>query len=357
MKKIIIVQDALYLGGIEKSLINFLRKHSNDYDITLLLFNPDSPMVEQVPKNVKIMTIGKLFSIMGYSRGYLKKNYKFGYFVKCILYGFARLFGRRASTRLLWLFCRKIKGFDFALSYAHPLPSTRFNGGAAEFVLSKVKAKDKVCFIHCDWKNAGVQSKRNDKLLKDFDWVACVSNSVRQRLLSMIPELKDKAIVVYNETDEENVRALAKEGTFEYDNNFINIITVARIVEGKGIDRAINALYETGRKDIRYYLIGKGNARERYEQLSREKGLDEQVFFMGEKENPYAYMQEADYLLLPSAHEAAPMVFGEARALNLKIITTDTLSAREMVTARDGIVCENSAKGIENILRGVKKEK
>ena len=64
------------------------------------------------------------------------------------------------------------------------------------------------------------------------------------------------------------------------------------------------------------------------------------VLLLGEQENPYRYMLNADYLLVPSLHEAAPMVFDEANILGLPIISTNTTSASEMV-ASSGILVES----------------
>ena len=65
-------------------------------------------------------------------------------------------------------------------------------------------------------------------------------------------------------------------------------------------------------------------------------------------------MLQADYLLVPSRNEAAPMVFDEASVLGLKIISTDTTSAAEMV-GDGGIVCENSLAGISEVLTSIGK--
>ena len=89
--------------------------------------------------------------------------------------------------------------------------------------------------------------------------------------------------------------------------------------------------------------------------MTIEKGVTKQVFFMGEKVNPYAYMKNADYLLVPSYHEAAPLVFDEAKCLGLKIITTDTVSAKELVGTDYGIVCENEDSALRNVLTLLKK--
>ena len=59
----------------------------------------------------------------------------------------------------------------------------------------------------------------------------------------------------------------------------------------------------------------------------------------------------ADFLLMTSYHEAAPMVIDEAVSLGLPIVTTRTTSTREMVLERNaGWECENTQDGINNVL-------
>jgi len=66
------------------------------------------------------------------------------------------------------------------------------------------------------------------------------------------------------------------------------------------------------------------------------------IILEGVQSNPYRYIKNADFLFVPSIHEAAPMVFDEAACLKVPIITTDTLSAKELVDERNiGIVCKN----------------
>ena len=52
-------------------------------------------------------------------------------------------------------------------------------------------------------------------------------------------------------------------------------------------------------------------------------------------------MINADYLLVPSLHEAAPMVFDEANILGLRIISTNTTSAKEMIDEHSGIIYDD----------------
>lgn len=82
-------------------------------------------------------------------------------------------------------------------------------------------------------------------------------------------------------------------------------------------------------------------------QLINEKGLSNDIDLVGKKNNPFVYIKNADFFLLPSFHEAAPMVYGEAISLGVPVVTTNTISAKELIEERDyGIVCENSEEGI-----------
>ena len=75
------------------------------------------------------------------------------------------------------------------------------------------------------------------------------------------------------------------------------------------------------------------------------------VKLCGEASNPYRYMANADLLVVPSYHEAAPVVFQEARVLNLPVLTTRTASADEMVGTFWGFVAENEDEAFAATLR------
>ena len=58
--------------------------------------------------------------------------------------------------------------------------------------------------------------------------------------------------------------------------------------------------------------------------------------------------------MIPSYHEAAPMVYAEAHCLGVPILTTKTLSAVEMVENEEiGIVCDNNDISIRDALESV----
>lgn len=147
----------------------------------------------------------------------------------------------------------------------------------------------------------------------------------------------------------------SNEDPVTFDKKYLNIITVARPGQEKGHIRVLpglKMLHDRGFL-IKWFLVGvsKKNAPDEFLKKVDENNLDELIVFCGNQDNPYRFMKNADALLVPSIHEAAPMVFDEACILHLPVITTNTVSAIEMVrNSGIGYVCENSEEGIEKAL-------
>lgn len=348
MKKILIINNDLKIGGIQKSLINLLNNLDSEYDISLLLFNYPEEINELIPNNVKLIKSKKIFSILSKTKKELRTS-KGLYLAKVFFVLVSKIFGKEITFKLLGIFQKKIKGYDTVISYSHGTPHKNLFGGSAEFAIYKTIAKEKICFIHCDYVESGTDNKFNRKMYRKFNKIACVSESVKNKFITVLPELTSKAYVVYNFHDKK-VLNLANDNSIIYDSNYINLISVARLSIEKGLDRVIKAIYNSNRKDIRYHIVGSGPEQNNLQTLVKELKLEEQVFFFSETDNPYRYMKNCDYLVVPSYHEAAPLVFDEAKNLGLKIISTATLSAKEMISINEGIICENNDESINKVI-------
>ena len=350
-KKILIVNNNLKVGGIQKALLNFLHVLSPDYDVDLLLFKNQGGLQDEVPSSVRIIEIKSAYKYLGISQGECK-----GFFQKLkrgIYAGMTKMFGFRFSAFWIGLTQNKLKEtYDVAISYMHCAGKKAFYGGSAEFVLKHTKAKQKICFIHNDYLSSGTRCAYNDKIYQKFDKIACVSDSVKANFLKALPTLSDKAYMVRNVVLQDEIIAKANENPFEYDQSVINILTVARLGKEKGINRMISALGKSGKKNFHYYVVGGGPLFEQLQSQIVELGLLDRVTLLGEDTNPYRYMKNADLLAVPSYHEAAPVVFQEAMIIGLPVFTTKTSSAEEMV-GNFGFVCENEDDEIEKTIKNL----
>ncbi len=108
----------------------------------------------------------------------------------------------------------------------------------------------------------------------------------------------------------------------------------SRVTDRKGINYLIEALYLL-RDECAFSLtiIGEGNAKERLEQLVRERELQSHIDFVGRipREETLRYYREADIFVLPSLNEGMSNAMLEALACGLPIVTTQTGGAQELV--------------------------
>ena len=350
MQKILIVINSMSVGGIQKALLNLLKELSKktQYDITLLLINEKGDYLEEIPANIKVECANQWWSLLETSNREAKERGTKYWLARSFLALLIKLGRRDLATTLLAMTQKKYREYDVAISYRQPDIETNVIGGTAEFVRKCCYADKKVIFIHCDYSLYGGNCRYNTKQLEQFDRVAVVSNGCIQKLLQCVPQIRSKVTCVYNCQDYEDIRKKAEDNSVVYRKNRPIIVSVSRLGAEKGIDRAIVALEKLKKSGMNFewHIIGDGEEREKLKKLSEDQGMTDCIYFEGGTTNPYRYMKNADIFFLPSYHEAAPMVIGEAICIGIPVLATNTSSAYEFVGTH-GMVCDNTAEGIE----------
>ena len=356
-KKILIVNNNMNIGGIQKSLVNLLTQIHTEYDITLLLLYKSGELMEDIPSGIEIREGNVFTRIMGMTHAQAKERGILTFVWRSFWTVVTRVLGTKTSFSFLSLM-QKVKGeFDAAISFMQNDSDRIFYGGCNEFVLNAVKAKQKITFVHCDFKNYDGNNSYNKSIYKKFDKIAAVSKSVRMRFAEVMPDLADRTYTVYNCYDFDSIRILADAYETEYSEGKINLFSASRISKEKGIIRMIPILKSIKDKGIDFIwrIAGGGIQTDEAKRMIKELNLTDNIILLGELKNPYPYFKNSDILLVPSYAEAAPMVFYEAKALGLPVFSTDTTSAYEMI-GNDGWVCENSDEMIEKALFDVLKD-
>ncbi len=351
MKKIIIVNNNMKVGGVQKSLYNLLWETEGKYDVTLCLFKNIGAYADMLPPSVKVIEARGLFRYFGVSQGECKG---FDALRRGFLAAFCKLFGRKKTVGLMLAGEKELpESYDCAVAFLHNGGSKSFYGGVWDYVLRRIKAERKVAFLHCDYRNCGSNNKENNADIARFDAIAACSDGCRAAFAEVLPDLADKCVTVRNCHRFDEIRALADEDPIIYSPDCFNIVTVARLSHEKGIERALKGVAEAVRRGlpVKYHIVGGGAMAQSLRMLASELGIEDSAVFYGEQSNPYRYMKNADLFLLPSYHEAAPMVIDEARCLALPVLTTRTTSSKDMVTDMGcGYVCGNSEDEIVNAI-------
>ncbi len=140
-----------------------------------------------------------------------------------------------------------------------------------------------------------------------------------------------KSSVLYNVIDIDALYEKMRSDESEYD---YDIVYVGRLSYPKNPQRLLNVLKDTVSKvpDVKIGIIGTGELEAETKALCNELHLEENVHFLGFKENPLKVLSDAKVMVMTSHWEGTPMVALEAMALGVPIVTTPTDGMCELIT-------------------------
>ena len=222
----------------------------------------------------------------------------------------------------------------------------------------------KIAWVHNDISKvfgkglkAKIKIKIDKKIYSKYDKIIFVSKDNLNKFENIYADLDYiKKEVIYNYIDKETVLKKAQEKMdFEYDNNTINIVTVARLVPQKAIDRVIKVHGKLIKEGImhHFYVIGDGPERKMLENMVKQYNLADTFHLLGQKENPYPYIKNADYFCLLSKFEGYGMVLEEAKILNKSIIITDTAARETVLKYENARIIQNTEDAIYSVLENI----
>lgn len=356
MKKILFVINHMNMGGIQKALVELLKNIDGKYDIYLLPIRSDGVLMNDIPSSVHILKASNILLATELSKEEARQLSLSAYWTRIFAALWSKLVNRRLPAYLITKYIQKSLGnFDIAISYTQPIGCKKLFNLSNEVVLNSCRAQKKISFIHCDYANYGGNDAVNREIYKKMDMIAAVSESVGKRLMEQIPEVSCKVVTVRNCCDCNHIISLANEGTVFYKEKY-PIVTIARLSEEKGLARCVSMIVEMKSEgfDVRWHIIGSGPEEEKIKKEIVKCNAEDCVILHGEQNNPYRYLKNAKLFLLPSYHEAAPMVFSEASCLGIPILSTETTSAIEMVeNPGAGWVCKLDDKSLLLKLKNV----
>lgn len=237
----------------------------------------------------------------------------------------------------------KYTGYDTVIAFQEGL-STKF----AQYI----SAKRKIAWVHNNLERISSADKFDqlEVVYGRFDKIIGVSNAVINSFKNQYPQYRHKYQMIYNTID---VNAIYNKAYDTIDdipqNNGIVFVSVGRFAEQKKFDRIpeiARKLKDDGHKFL-WIVIGGGQLFDKVQKKCIDECVDDCVYLMGTKRNPYPYINAAGFMVLTSLYEAHPMVAIEGLILHKPVITTNYPSAHEVVTdGYDGLICENSAEAI-----------
>ena len=408
----------MHLGGAETSLIGLLQAlDPQKVDVDLFVYSHEGEMMKLIPNYVNLLPENSMWSMIEKPlKEVLKKGcwkmfvarmrakYRMNQYVKqyhpkdgSAIIGFV---GDEVSKILPHL--HHLGTYDLAISFL------RFH----EFVLEHVIAKRKVCWIHTDYSQIDVCTELELPVWSAYDNVISISEDVTKTFLQVFPSLMDKIVEIENILSPEFVRGRSNEAVcfddFEeassQDNelsrdqvvktpcsqggkilnnqalespdgslstsrrldllttsNSIKLLTIGRFSEAKKLEEIpaiCRGIVEAG-VNVQWYIIGYGGSDDYIRKEIEAEGMQDRVFLLGKKENPYPYIKACDWYVQPSRYEGKSVVVREAQMLCKPVIVTNYPTAPSQIQhGVDGVIVPMDIPGcVAQMVKTLKDDK
>lgn len=231
-------------------------------------------------------------------------------------------------------------------------------------LLSQVNATSKFIYLHNDmlneWHSRFRYLKGVFNLYNEYDKLISVSELTMQNNQANLAEAfsipKEKFTFCNNSILDDEIIALSKQSD-NLDKRFsqfhgTKIVTIGRLSQEKDQEKLIRAFKQSkmSKGDTKIFILGSGPLKGYLESLIKELNLLNKVILLGQVDNPYPYLAQADLFVLSSNHEGQPMVLLEALTLGKSIIATDIVGNRSILGSCSKCLVENNQNALSEKL-------
>ncbi len=368
---ILILMHYMELGGAESALLGLLQSvDPARVDVDVFIYDHRGDLMQYIPKD-KVRLLPEVIAYKAIERP-IKECLKSG--------NLGVAFGRwraketvdrspvpkgkddiRIFTRIadcVEPFMPKIQPkveYDLAISFLMP----------HNYVLSKVRAKKKMGWIHTDYSTVHVDVKRELPVWDRLDYIASISDEVGKKFVETFPTLNEKIISIENILCPSFIRKRADEfvptdmlqkedcvnllsiGRFSYPKRFDEVGTICRRIQS-----ILSASGQPSR--VHWYIIGFGDERRIVENIEDE-GMQDYVTILGKRANPYPYIKACDVYVQPSRYEGKSITVREAQILCKPVAVSNyPTAASQIQNGVDGVIVpmeiDDCAKGIATFI-------
>ncbi|WP_264512810.1 glycosyltransferase [Flavobacterium sp. N1719] len=364
-KNLVFIIPSLEAGGAEKSLVNLLNTIDyQKYSVDLVLFKSGGVFAALVPKQVNFVTLNPNFQ--QFSRGlfssclYFALRFQFRLvFHRIAFFLTSRIEKNEAvAEQKNWKHMRAFitilpKKYDAAIGFLEKTSNY--------FAVDCVQATTKIGWIHTTYSNSGMDATWDAPYFEQFKAVIGVSPECVADLQNNFPHLKDRFQLIYNIVSPSLIGQLAAQEC-EDDSLFATpttFVTIARLSPEKGLDLAIEAaklLVEKG-LTFKWLILGDGVERERLKMQIKTHQLEDYVFLLGVRQNPYPYVKRATVYVQPSRYEGKSMAIEEAKILQKPVVVTAFSSALDQIEPNvTGFIADMEGESIAHLLLKVSQD-
>ncbi|BEV05521.1 glycosyltransferase [Chryseobacterium gambrini] len=315
--KVLFRHRSMEMGGVEKVVLSMLNHLNKDtFDMTICLNMNQGELRNEIPTHVR-----KVYLTEG--REGLSKNP----LIQKLQLAKRKL--RLQSALRNPSIAQKILNDEYDVEIAPTY-------AAFSAVLHSVNKKSKkIGWFHSDITLPKLQPLVPEilKQIPQFDYFIFGSQQTKDILIQTYPDLKipeNQVILNAIPIDELKQKALAFKPDLP---NKPVFVSVARLHSRKGFHKLMEAharLLKDG-FDHHIIVIGDGEEMNNLKKQTEDLGVTESFKLLGSSMNPYPYVKNADFFILPSESESWPLIIADSLILQKPIISTNVGGIPEMI--------------------------
>ncbi len=323
-KNVIIRSGSLRMGGLERVLIEVLQNiDKKKYNLTLVIDDDcgeDNIFEKDIPKEISyyFLKSQKLIEKTNYYK-LRRKNILYK-----LMYNIYMNIETYIKSKNIKKLIEKLGKIDVFIDY---------DAGATKYI-ENIEADKKVVWIHNsipNLKKSESKIKRFGKRLEKYDKIVAICDEMKEELIDIYPNLKDKILRIYNPFNFSRVLNLKDDLSElnEKDRNLLKedyCIAISRLdtvqKDYKTLLKAFQILKSKG-IDKKLYIVGDGPSKEEIKNMIKEYNLIEEVKLLGRFKNPYVWLNNADFFIHSSKYEGFGLVLIEAAILDKLIISSN----------------------------------
>lgn len=320
--KVLFRHRSMEMGGVEKVILSMLNNLNPDkFDITVCLNLNQGELRNEFPRHIKkvYLTEGK----ESFSQNPLLHKFQL---IRRRLKLANALKNHAISDRILGN-----QKFDIEIAPTYSAFSSVIN--------SSNKDSKKIGWFHSEINVPGMKPLVPDilKNFPQFDHMIYCSQKIKEIMHQSYPDLKyPMESVVINAIPIEEIKKKAEESIDNFPGGPV-FVSVGRLHSRKGFHKLIDAHKRLIDEGFHHQIVVVGSGEE-FKNLTdqiRHNKVQNTFILAGNRMNPYPYIKNADYFILPSESEAWPLVIAEALILQKPIIATDTGDVGLMIKDRE----------------------
>lgn len=317
--KVLFRHRSMEMGGVEKVLLSMLNNlNRNKFDIRLCLNLFQGELRHDIPKFIPYKTLAKGKEDFPKNKGL----YKLALAARGAKLWLYRQFPILADTFIL----KNDADVEIATGY------TMF----ADVLNSSNKKSKKIGWFHSDITFPKLQPAVPLilKQIPQFDYFIFGSQQTKDILLETYPNIQlPENKVVLNAIPIEELKQKAAEFKPDFETQHPVFVTVGRLHSRKGHHKLMDAHAQLLKDSFphKIFVIGDGEEKDNLENQAKKLGVEDTFKLLGSLLNPYPYVKNADFFIMPSESEGWPLIIADTLILQKPIISTNVGGIPEMI--------------------------